>query len=153
MSLKSVFTAIEERFADDRVKFAGPDRIDDTDKPPRVRWVPLRAQRTPPTRAGGGPRDDGDIAVRSWVLELEFWGVTLTATEELADKFFAVCHDLGTHFTFPPEGTEDWNTGGVSPRGVICKTQFTMRVPIRRTVKPVVRPIVVPALKLNDTPV
>lgn len=148
--LTKVFAALKAKFGDD-VRFVGPARKDDMRKPPSIRWDPPRARIFPTNRIGGGPRDDGDVARRQWTVEVEVWGQDLEATVVLVDRLRAAAHDLGTHFTFPPEGDEDWNTGGVNAKGVLCTITFLVNTPVLRTIRPT-RPVTPKlTLKLNNT--
>jgi hypothetical protein len=150
--LSRVFEALKAKFGDD-VIFVGPDRVGDTSRPPRISWDPTGARLLPPNRAGGGPRDDGDIARRQWAIQVEAWGKDLDATEQLVDQLRAGAHDLATHFSFPSEGTETWDTGKMGDKGVTCTLQLFVIAPVRRTPKPVVKPEIVVTLKMNDTPI
>jgi hypothetical protein len=150
--LSRIFATLEEKFGDD-VAFVGPTRMDDARKPPFIRWNPVSARIFPPQRIGGGPRDDGDIARRQWAVDVEVWGADLDATEALVDKLRAVAHDLGTHFTFPPEGDEVWNAGGVTSKGATCELRLFVFAPVLRTKRATLPVTLKTTLKLNDTEV
>lgn len=152
MPLATVFAALQERFGDE-VVFVGPERRDDNSKTPHISWLPVRSRLFPPNRIGGGPRDQGDIARRQWEVEVKIWGKTFEAALALVDRLRAVAHKLGTHFTFPPEGEELWDFGGVASHGVVCQLRLLVMTPVLRERLPTVPVTPVPTLKLNNTPI
>jgi hypothetical protein len=139
MGLGDVFERIRLELADDAIRFVGPDRKDDNSNHARVTWDPKRGQLAPAERAGGGPGDDGDIAVRGWVVEIVFWAKNFEALETLVDRFYAAAHDVGTHFSMPPNAAEAWSLGGVNANGATCTGLFQVKVGVRRTVMPVIQ--------------
>lgn len=135
------------------VRFVGPDNADDTGDPPRVAWVPVGARRQSARRTGGGPRDEGAIATRQWAIAIEVWGADLAHAETLVDQFLGVLHELGSHHTFPPDGEEVWDTGGVTARGATCRLTIFINAPVRRLSQPTRHVTPAATYKINDTEV
>jgi hypothetical protein len=124
--LDPIFDEVKSRLGDSII-ILGPKRRDETVRVSSIRWDPTGARVT------FAPTANGNIGERVWAVDIEIWAKDLTATTALNDQFRAVLHDIGSHFTFPPDGLETWKTGGVTPHGMICSFQLAIRTPIERT--------------------
>lgn len=140
MSLAEIFARFEEPgWLPDGVLFVGPDRRDDTARPPRISWEPATGLHTKPRRLGGGPGDDGEIMQRQWGIKVEIWGNDLTETEKLANVFLGAAHELLSGAGYNG-GQEIWRPGGTTAKGSVCEVLFHLLTPVPRLPKPT-RPI------------
>jgi hypothetical protein len=127
--LQPIFDDVKSRLGD-AIIVLGPERWDDTVRTPCIRWRPTGARVTFP------PLANGNIGERIWAVEVEIWAKDLAATTALTDQLRAVLHDIGSHFTFPPDALETWKTGGRTPHGMFCSFPLAIRTPIARSLEP-----------------
>ena len=150
MSFSAIFSEFSARLGPD-VSFAGPSEKDTESRPGRIVWQPGPARHIPPKRIGGGPGDEGPILTRQWTIIVDIWAADLDATVELANKFLAVAHDLLSQHSYQP-GSEEWDTGGVTSKGVLCRMSLFLQTPIPRTEVPTVLITTInPSYWLDDT--
>lgn len=131
MSLEEIFAPFAAALGPENCRFVGPNRVDDSSKPPRISWQPVKAKHLPPARLRGGPGDDGAVLTRQWLIQAEVWGTDLANAEALADRFMATAHELLSQHSYQP-GEEDWNPGGVTAHGARCLISFFINRPILR---------------------
>jgi hypothetical protein len=150
VSLERVIAAIEDRITG--VKFVGPDRKADTDKPPRIGWEPRGDSYLPPQGLGGQGAESAPLATRQWTVLMEIWGETFAQTESITNELLAAVQDVvgRPNYGIAPG---QWNTGGPTAKGCTYHLNLLLKLPVPRSVDPV-RPVTSdPTFKLNETPI
>lgn len=133
MSLGGIFEGMREELAkrEPELLFAGPGERYDTSRPRRITWSPFRATHMTPGETGGRTRERGPLLRRRWLIAVDIWGQGLEDTEHLVDLFIGVAHLKLSQNGYQP-GEEDWNPGGVTADGSVCRYVFPLLTPIRR---------------------
>jgi hypothetical protein len=132
VSLENIFADFKTELAkvDPTLRFTGPAETDHESAPNRMNWAPVRATHAAP-RGLGDATGGGPLLTRRWDILVEIWGESITATEELANLFLNVAQRSLTQFGYAP-GQEQWEPGGVTAKGALCKMLFPLLTPVPR---------------------
>lgn len=143
MGLAEIFEPIGEALKEN-CRFVGPERKDDNTAPPWICWNPIGSRLTEPKQVRGDAAGADPIYTRQWAIQVDVWGASLTATEELVDRFLAVAFEkLSRHSLGYQPQQEVWNPGGVTARGAECVLTIFIARPVLRTPARLISPIAI----------
>lgn len=136
MGFAAIWEAVGE-YLPEAIRLVGPDDVGRYDRPQRISWDPVSASPSAPQRLGTAA-EAGPLYTRDVSFELELWGESLEATEEMLASLVNAMHKVLSQHGYRP-GSERWNTGAQSTKGVVCVLTVTLRIPLQREQKKTVR--------------